>query len=146
LRAWRRRIFWWVSDRRNALRVARAEIKDIKRMLERSGVPARDVSRASPVLLRCLFQRQRIMLRIVTIMSLTSVFIVLLPLVSALFYLEKLSYPLVTSVIGFYTGLFMLTLAAYAKLSPMDDFQRVIKYSTTFRRQSAKFFLYIYYL
>lgn len=58
LRAWRRR-----RARRIALggieRVARGEIKELKRLLIRSGVSCEEVSQAMPALLRCLVKRHR---------------------------------------------------------------------------------------
>jgi hypothetical protein len=60
LRAWRRR-----RARRIALggieRVARGEIKELRRLLIRSGVSCEEVSQATPMLLRCLVKRQRVM-------------------------------------------------------------------------------------
>lgn len=59
LRAWRRR-----RARRIALggieRVARGELKELRRLLIRSGLPCEDVSQAMPVLLHCLVKRQRL--------------------------------------------------------------------------------------
>src|ERR1700730_6541255 len=58
LRAWRRR-----RARRIALggieRVARGEIKELRRLLIRSGVSCEEVSQAMPVLSRCLVKRHR---------------------------------------------------------------------------------------
>ena len=59
LRAWRRR-----RARRTALggieRVARGEIKELRRLLIRSGVSCEEVSQAMPVLLHCLVKRERV--------------------------------------------------------------------------------------
>ena len=58
LRAWRRR-----RRRRlhigGILRVERGEIKELRRLLIRSGIPLEEVSPVMPVLLRCLVQNQR---------------------------------------------------------------------------------------
>ena len=58
VRAWRRR-----RARRIALggieRVARGEIKELRRLLIRSGVSCEEVSQAMPVLLHCLVKRHR---------------------------------------------------------------------------------------
>jgi hypothetical protein len=60
LRAWRRR-----RAGRIALggikRVARGEIRELKRLLIRSGVSCEEVSQAMPALLHCLVKRQRVM-------------------------------------------------------------------------------------
>jgi hypothetical protein len=75
LRAGTRKISYF----RRALKVARAETKDLKQLLKRSGVSAEDMSRSGPALLRCLVQRQFIFMKIGMAYAVFSVFVMFLP-------------------------------------------------------------------
>jgi hypothetical protein len=72
---------------------ARAETKSLRRLLNRSGVSAEDVSRAIPVLSRCLVQRQIIYRNIFTpIVIMLSIILTLSPFIWDTFFAAPFTY------------------------------------------------------
>ena len=115
------------TGRRYELRLARSEIKDLRRLLDRSGVPHEEISRSAPALLRCLAHRSIIATNIKTMMLLIGTVIFSGPLFVWVEYLKPDEKSLAFQI---YYVMSLLLLSIMFKINAKydEDIRRNIKY------------------
>ena len=140
LRAWRRR-----RRRRlrigGILRVERGEIKELRRLLIRSGIPLEEVSPVTPVLLRCLVQSQREMVKFASLFILGIGSLVVLQICWVVFF--KVSSIRQGQINNVTLIMLCLIAAIIFKLSTtrVRRFERALRYDPSSReRRALKYF------
>lgn len=122
------------GGRRTALKVARAEVQDLKRLLTKSGIVLKQDSRIISILGRCFFQRQLKMTRVLTWVTMFS-FLMYAPLYLGLIYFKHLSVDDVETIMWVFV-IFLLMNGIYQKMALKwlsdDDMRRIMKYSPSF--------------
>jgi hypothetical protein len=132
-----RRLSCSATRNRVALKIARAEMRDLRQLLYRSGVSIEDVASATPALLRCLVQRQVIFNNIFSALWAIGPMLLLYgTFMWGLFY-EDDPLPIDIVFVMWYGLLTSVTYKVWSKTN--DDFRRMLKFSTGHRQFTLKY-------
>jgi len=134
-----RRIKRTLLGTRESITIARAETRDLLRLLRQSGIPVEEISPAIPPLARCLAQRQVMYSNILALMGVSGYLVLvgfwyIIPIA-----LIQLQFPIIVIFLPF----IMIVTTIYLRTD--DDYRRILKYATGVRPFVLKY-MWIYML